>query len=83
MVLLRGRDGAIQKDEDLRPKFRLRPDDYVLTGFLAVAERHRDRRGLVRAADPFSVGPGAAVGCAATTEDGLSRAELQRHRPPG
>jgi len=36
----RDRNSAIARDDDLRPKLRLGADDYMLTGFVAVAKRH-------------------------------------------
>jgi len=36
----RDRNNAIARDDDLRPKLRLGADDYMLTGFVAVAKRH-------------------------------------------
>ena len=38
--VMRGSEGQPQQDVDGRPKLRLIDDDYKLTGFYAVAERH-------------------------------------------
>lgn len=38
--VVRGDDGQVAMDDDLRPKIRLRPDDFILTGFYSVIERH-------------------------------------------
>jgi PHD/YefM family antitoxin component YafN of YafNO toxin-antitoxin module len=42
LELVRDEAGKVVQDDDLRPKIRLRPDDWVLTGFLDVVKRHGD-----------------------------------------
>lgn len=42
VVVRKGDDGAILTDDDLRPKLRLKPDDWVLTGFRCIVDRHGD-----------------------------------------
>lgn len=42
VVIIRDTHNAPKQDDLGNYKYRLRPDDYVLTGFFAVAERHGD-----------------------------------------
>lgn len=38
--LARAKDGSVKLTEDLRPAIKFRPDDWMLTGFREVIERH-------------------------------------------
>ncbi|HOO17769.1 MAG TPA: putative metallopeptidase [Phycisphaerae bacterium] len=42
LVLVRDESGEIETHADGRPKLRLRPDDWAVTGFAAVIDRHRE-----------------------------------------
>lgn len=41
-------NAQVQRHEDKRPKLKLRPDDYRLSGFYAVADRHRGQSNEVK-----------------------------------
>ena len=45
--------GKLKRDDLGRPRLRLRPHDWELTGFVAVAERHREAAVEVRALRAF------------------------------
>lgn len=42
VTLVVGDDNAVQTDDSGRPKVRLIPDDFILTGFYSIARRHHN-----------------------------------------
>ncbi|GEM_PF-1812853 len=40
LVIVRDGDGVMKTHDDMRPKLAMRPDDFTLTGFHEVIERH-------------------------------------------